>query len=427
MFEKINKNILIYYLEFDIIMNKKQCIDYIDEYLHKLEGGLIMNKKVLSGVLALALMGTSFVGCAKKSESASGGAGGDVIKVGMFGPLSGPVATYGQSVKNAVQLAEKEVNAKGGINGKKVKVFYEDDQANPNQAVNAFNKLVDSEKVSAIIGGVTSGATAAVAQKATQKKIPMLTPTATEPTITKVGGEYMFRACYLDSFQGVTMANYAAKELGKKTAAVLYNVGDDYSKGIAEAFKKEFEANGGKVTEYMSYNKDDKDFNAQLTKIKGGNPEVLMLPDYYNVVGVIAKQARGLGISAQLLGVDGWDSADLSKIGGDAVKGAQFINHYFQGDSAKQVQDFVAAYNKEYNKKPDALAALAYDAAKLMFKAIEDAKSTDGAKIREALAKTSIDGATGKISFNADRNAVKGASILKVEGENYSLVKKINP
>lgn len=385
-----------------------------------------MKKKVLLSVLVMAMVGTSLVGC-KKNNGAAVSGGGDVIKIGMFGPLSGPVATYGQSVKQAVQLAEKEINAKGGINGKKVQVFYEDDQANPNQAVNAFNKLVDSQKVSAIIGGVTSGATAAVAQKATQKKIPMLTPTATEPTITKVGGEYMFRSCYLDSFQGVTMAKYAAKDLGKKTAAVLYNVGDDYSKGIAEAFKKQFEADGGKVVEYMSYNKDDKDFNAQLTKIKGTNPEVLMLPDYYNVVGVIAKQAKGLGINAQLLGVDGWDSADLAKIGGDAVKGGQFINHYFQGDTAKEVQDFVNAYSKEYNTKPDALAALGYDAAQIMFKAIADAKSTDGAKIREALAKVSINGATGKIGFNADRDAVKGASILKVEGDNYSLVKKINP
>jgi branched-chain amino acid transport system substrate-binding protein len=367
------------------------------------------------------LVATSLVGC-KKS-----GSDGDVIKVGMFGPLSGPVATYGQSVKEAVQLAEKEVNAKGGINGKQVKVYFEDDQANPNQAVNAFNKLVDGEKVSAIIGGVTSGATAAVAQKATQRKIPMLTPTATEPTITNVGGEYMFRSCYLDSFQGQTMAKYAATELGKKTAAVLYNVGDDYSKGIAEAFKKEFEAQGGTIVEFMSYNKDDKDFNAQLTKIKGSNPEVLMLPDYYNVVGVIAKQAKGLGINAQLLGVDGWDSSDLFKIGGDAIKGGMFINHYFQGDEAKQVQDFVAAYNKEYGKRPDALAALGYDAANMMFKALEDAKTTDGAKVKDALAKISVDGVTGKIGFDQDRNAVKGASILKVESENYSLVKKINP
>jgi branched-chain amino acid transport system substrate-binding protein len=380
-----------------------------------------MNKKVLLSVFMSVLVATSLVGC-KKS-----GSDGDVIKVGMFGPLSGPVATYGQSVKEAVQLAEKEVNAKGGINGKQVKVYFEDDQANPNQAVNAFNKLVDGEKVSAIIGGVTSGATAAVAQKATQRKIPMLTPTATEPTITNVGGEYMFRSCYLDSFQGQTMAKYAATELGKKTAAVLYNVGDDYSKGIAEAFKKEFEAQGGTIVEFMSYNKDDKDFNAQLTKIKGSNPEVLMLPDYYNVVGVIAKQAKGLGINAQLLGVDGWDSSDLFKIGGDAIKGGMFINHYFQGDEAKQVQDFVAAYNKEYGKKPDALAALGYDAANMMFKALEDAKTTDGAKVKDALAKISVDGVTGKIGFDQDRNAVKGASILKVESENYSLVKKINP
>ncbi|GIM28595.1 ethanolamine utilization protein EutJ [Clostridium polyendosporum] len=381
-----------------------------------------MKKRLLGSIMVLTLAGSLFVGCSKNELKES-----DVIKIGGIAPLTGKVATYGQSVKDAVLLAEEEINNKGGINGKKVKVVYEDDQAEQNAAINAFNKLVDDEKVVAILGPVTSGATLAVAPKATQNKIPLLTPTATEPNITKIGGDFVFRGCYVDSFQGSTMAKFAAKDLEKKTAAILYNIGSDYSKGIAESFKKDFEAQGGKVLELLSYNNGDKDFNAQLTKVKTANPDVLFLPDYFDVAALAAKQARELGVKSQFLGVDGWDAEDLYNIAGDAIKGGLFINHYFQGDPAKEVQDFVTAYKGKYNKEPDALAALGYDAAKTLFKAIEDAKSADGDKIREALTKIQITGVTGKQSFGEDRTAVKGAVILKVEGEKRSLVKKINP
>lgn len=379
-----------------------------------------MKKKFLVSAMALTLVAGLLGGCGNKKED-------DVIKIGAIGPLTGPAATYGQSVKEGALLVEKEVNDKGGINGKKVKFVFEDDQADQNASLNAFNKLVDAEKVSAIFGPVTSGATLAVAPKATQAGIPLITPTATEPSITKTGGNFVFRGCYVDSYQGVALGQYAAKDLNKKTAAVLYNVGSDYSKGIAEAFKAEYEKNGGTVVEYLTYNKDDKDFNAQLTKIKNSNPDVLLLPDYYNVVGLIAKQARDTGINATLLGGDGWESTELYKIGGESVKGALYINHYFQGDESKVVKDFVESYKKEYNKEPDAFAALAYDSAKILVKAFEDAKSTDSAAVKEALAKTSLESVTGKISFGEDRTAIKGAVIVKVEGDHTSLVTKINP
>lgn len=379
-----------------------------------------MKKKVLALFLSTVVIGALFSGCGKTNKE-------DVIKIGSIGPLTGPAATYGQSVKNAVQLVEKQVNEKGGIKGKKVQFIFEDDQADQNAAINAFNKLVDNEKVNAILGPVTSGATLAVASKATQAKIPLLTPTATEPTITKVGGEFVFRGCFIDSFQGITMANFTSQDLSKRKAAVLFNVSSDYSKGIAEAYKTQLEKNGGTVVEYLSYNKDDKDFNAQLTKIKSSGADVLFLPDYYNVVGLIAKQARDIGITSQFLGVDGWDSEELYKIGGDAVTGTYFVNHFFPGDKDKEVAEFVEAYKKEYNKEPDALAALSYDSCKALIKAFEDADSLDGDKIREALSKVEIVSSTGKISFGADRTAVKGAVILKVEGPNKSLVKKVNP
>lgn len=379
-----------------------------------------MKKKFLVMAMALTLISGAFIGCGSKKDDGT-------IKIGAIAPLTGPAATYGLSVQEGAKLVEKEVNDKGGINGKKINFVFQDDQADQNASLNAFNKLVDDEKAVAIFGPVTSGATLAVAPKATAAKVPLITPTATEPSITKVGGDFVFRGCYVDSYQGIALGKYAATDLSKKKAAVLYNVGSDYSKGVAEAFKTEYEKNGGNIVEYLTYNKDDKDFNAQLTKIKNSNPDVILMPDYYNVVGLIAKQARDTGITATFLGGDGWESSELYKIGGDAVKGALYINHYFQGDDSKLVKEFVDSYKKEYNKEPDAFAALAYDSAKVLVKALEESNSTDGDKIREALTKVSLESVTGKITFGSDRTAIKGAVIVKVEGDKTSLVKKINP
>lgn len=358
-----------------------------------------MKKKFLVMAMALTLISGAFIGCGSKKDDGT-------IKIGAIAPLTGPAATYGLSVQEGAKLVEKEVNDKGGINGKKINFVFQDDQADQNASLNAFNKLVDDEKAVAIFGPVTSGATLAVAPKATAAKVPLITPTATEPSITKVGGDFVFRGCYVDSYQGIALGKYAAIDLSKKKAAVLYNVGSDYSKGVAEAFKTEYEKNGGNIVEYLTYNKDDKDFNAQLTKIKNSNPDVILMPDYYNVVGLIAKQARDTGITATFLGGDGWESSELYKIGGDAVKGALYINHYFQGDDSKLVKEFVESYKKEYNKEPDAFAALAYDSAKVLVKALEESNSTDGDKIREALTKVSLESVTGKITFGSDRTAM---------------------
>jgi branched-chain amino acid transport system substrate-binding protein len=384
-----------------------------------------MKKTLLSGVLASVMAITLLSGCGTSTGSSS--SAGDTIKIGAIGPLSGAASTYGISVKEGAQLLEKEVNGAGGINGKKIQFIFEDDQADPNSSMQAFNKLVDSEKVSAILGPVTSGATLAVAPNATAKQIPMITPTATEPTITKVGGDYMFRGCFVDSFQGDVLAKYATEKLGKKTAAVLYNSGSDYSKGIADSFKAKFEAAGGTVGEFLTYNDKDTDFKAQLTKIKSLNPDVLVLPDYYNVVGLIAKQARGMGIQSQLLGGDGWESEELTKIGQDAVNGALYINHYYSGDTDPAVKSFVDSYKKEYNKEPDAFAALSYDTSKILVKAIEKAGKTDGAAIKDALAGMEMTSVTGNIKFNSDRSAIKSAAIIKVDGNKKVLAGKVNP
>ncbi|PRR82153.1 ABC transporter substrate-binding protein [Clostridium vincentii] len=380
-----------------------------------------MKKKLLSALLASVMTITLLSGCGKSTTDDS------IIKIGAIGPLSGAASTYGISVKEGATLLEKEVNDAGGINGKQIKFFFEDDQADPNSALQAFNKLVDDEKVCAVLGGVTSGATLAIAPNATSREIPMITPTGTEPTITNLGGEYMFRGCFVDSFQGEALGKYATETLGKKTAAVLYNAGSDYSKGIADSFKTKFEAEGGTITEFLTYNDKDTDFKAQLTKIKSDNPDVLVLPDYYNVVGLIAKQARGIGIESQFLGGDGWESEDLVKIGGDAVNGALYINHYYSADTEEVVKNFVDTYKEEYNKEPDAFAALSYDTAKILVKAIEKADSTDGDAIKTALASMEMDSVTGNIKFNSDRSAIKSAVVIKIDAGNKTLADKINP
>jgi branched-chain amino acid transport system substrate-binding protein len=386
-----------------------------------------MKKTLLSGVLASVMAMTLLAGCGGNTGSSTSGTTGDVIKIGAIGPLSGAASTYGISVKEGAQLLEKEVNDAGGINGKKIQFVFEDDQADPNSSMQAFNKLVDDEKVCAILGPVTSGATLAVAPNATSRQIPMITPTGTEPTITKVGGEYMFRGCFVDSFQGEVLAKYSNETLKSKTAAVLYNSGSDYSKGIADSFKAKFEAAGGTVGEFLTYNDKDTDFKAQLTKIKSLNPDVIVLPDYYNVVGLIAKQARGMGIQSQFLGGDGWESEELTKIGQDAVNGALYINHYYSGDTDPAVKSFVDSYKKEYNKEPDAFAALGYDSAKLLVKTIEKAGKTDGPAIKDALAGMEITSVTGDIKFNDERSAIKSAAIIKIDGDKKVLAGKVNP
>lgn len=376
-----------------------------------------MKKKLVASIMATVLSLSLFVGCGQGDS--------DTIKIGGIGPLTGGASTYGISVKNGAQLLIDEINEAGGINGKKVELLFEDDQADGQLGTQAFNKLVDKDGVHAILGCVTSGSTLAVAPKATEREIPMITPTATEPTITNIGGEYVFRGCFVDSFQGEILAKYATEDLKSKTAAVLYNAGSDYSQGIADSFKKDFESKGGKVAEYLSYNEGDTDFKAQLTKIKSKNIDVLILPDYYNTVGLIAKQARETGIDAQLLGGDGWESEKLTEIGKDAVDGALYVNHYYSGDTDENVKNFVESYKEKFGAEPDAFAALSYDTTKVLLKAIESAGSTDAKAIKEALAKTSLDSVTGHIEFNDERSAVKSASIIKVEGNKKTLVTKV--
>lgn len=380
-------------------------------------------KRLVSFIAGAALLAASLTGCGSKAQS------GDLkeIKIGAMLPLTGDIATFGQSSKNALELLAEQVNKKGGIDGKTVKFVYQDDENKPASSANVTQKLINDEKVVALIGSIGSTCSIADGPIATENKIPMITPTSTNPKVTTEGGDYVFRACFIDPFQGTVLAKFASEDLKATSAAVLYDVANDYSKGLAEYFKANFEKAGGKIVAYETYNTGDQDFNAQLTKIKSLNPQVLLIPDYYQTVGIIAKQARAAGITATFLGGDGWDSPELFTIGGEAVNNGYFSNHYSPDDKAKEVQDFISAYKAKYNTTPDALAALSYDGGKILLDAIDKADSLDGAKIVEALKATNGTFVSGSVTYDKDRNPVKGAVIIKTENGKQVFEKKVNP
>lgn len=384
-------------------------------------------KKVLAGGM-VASMVLAAAGCTPPQKAAAGGnSNSKDIVIGVIAPITGDVATFGQSTKQAMELATKQINAKGGINGKQVVLKIEDDKNDPVEAANAALKLINQDKVNAIIGSVSSKTTLAAAPITQKNKIPLITSTATNEKVTQVG-DFVYRACFIDPFQGQVMAKFAYENLKKTKAAVLYDVGNDYSKGLAESFKSNFTKLGGTITTYETYAKGDQDFNAQLTKIKAANPDVIFLPDYYNTVGLIAKQARAQGINATLLGGDGWDSDDLVKIGGTAVEGAYFSNHYSPDNKTPEASAFIDAYKQAYNAVPDALAALAYDAGNILFDAIKRANSQDGAAIIDALSKTKdFQAVSGKINFDANRNPIKSAAIITIKDGKQAFATSVNP
>jgi branched-chain amino acid transport system substrate-binding protein len=369
--------------------------------------------------------------------SCGGGTGGGVggsnaIKVGLIVPLTGDVKTFGESARNGAMLAIEEANAAGGVNGRKMEVVATDDKNDPTETGNAGAKLIDMDRVVVIIGSVSSKCSVPLSDKCQSAKIPMITPTSTNPKVT-VGEDgkrkdYVFRACFIDPFQGTVGARFAAESLKAKTAAVMYDVGNDYSKGLADYFKAAFEKAGGKITAFESYAKDDVDFSALLTKVKQSNPDVLFMPDYYNKVGLIAKQARQLGVSATFLGGDGWDSPEMAKIAGGAINGGYFTNHYSPNDPRPEVQEWVKKYETKYGQKPDALATLGYDAGLLLTQALKNAPNAKPEEIKAALgAIEDFPCVSGKITFDEWGNPIKSAAVLEYTNEGQKYVTTINP
>lgn len=356
----------------------------------------------------------------------------NVIRIGLIVPITGDVKTFGESVRNSVLLAVEDANLKGGVNNKIIKIITADDKNDPTEAANACSKLINQDKVKLLIGSVASKSSIPVSEICQEAKVLMITPTSTNPKVTvRDNGErkdYVFRACFIDPFQGTVAAKFAIENLKVKQAAVLYDISNDYVKGLAEFFKDAFTKMGGTISIYESYGKDDVDFSSLLTKVKANNPEVLFIPDYYTKVGLIAKQARAIGIKSVLLGGDGWDSPEMTKIAGDAINGGYFTNHYSPQDPRPEVQEWVAKYKLKYGSKPDALATLGYDATLLLLEAIRVAGTDEPTKVRDALAKlTNFPCISGNITFDAFGNPVKNAVILQYQNGEQKFVTQVQP
>lgn len=388
--------------------------------------------------VAAALIFSSLTACTKKTDtapqagaSATGAAataaGGEEIVLGEVGSLTGGEATFGTSTHAGIELALKQLNAAGGVKGKKFRVITLDDQGKPEEAATAVTKLITQDKVAAILGEVASSRSLAMAPIAQSNKVPMITPSSTNPKVTQVG-DYIFRVCFIDPFQGAVMAKFAFNTLKVKRAAILRDIKNDYSVGLANFFTETFKKLGGEIVIDQSYSAGDVDFKSQLTSIKTKTPEVVFVPGYYTEVGLIARQAREIGIKAPLLGGDGWDSAKLTEIGGDALVGSYFSNHYSPDDKSENVQKFIADYKAAYGAVPDGLAAMGYDAAMVLADAMKRAKSLSNEDVRDALAATKeYPGVTGKISMDKNRDAVKSAVVIEIKPTGFTYKETVNP
>ncbi len=355
-----------------------------------------------------------------------GGAEAKEIIIGEVAALTGGTATFGQSSHAGTQMAIDEINAAGGLLGKKVKLITEDDQSKDGEAGTVVKKLISREKAVAILGEVSSKKSLEMAPVCQSKGIPMISPASTNPKVTEAG-DYIFRICFIDPFQGTVMAKFALSR-GWKKVAVMTDVKQDYSVGLSDFFKKYFTANGGTIVSEQSYSSGDKDFKAQLTALKGTTPDAIFASGYYNEAGLIAVQARELGINVPLLGGDGWDSPSLVPVAGKAMEGNFFSNHFAAEDKSPIIQEFVQKYQAAHKTEPDAMAALGYDSAMILAAAIKKVGTTEGKAVRDAIAQTKdYQGITGKITLDEKRNATKPAVILTIKGGKFVYVETISP
>jgi branched-chain amino acid transport system substrate-binding protein len=387
-------------------------------------GSQYQTKSYLSSWLILLALVGLLSSCAQQKNAADR----STIQIGFFGDLTGPTFNFGLSAKNGVLMAADEINQAGGINGHMIDIVIEDDKGSPEEAAQVTSKLIDRYKVIAIIAAGASGNSLAAAPRAQSAHVPLIAPSSTNPAVTQAG-DYIFRACFIDAFQGEVMARFAANTLKAKKAAIMLDFNSPYSRGLTEFFEFSFAKLNGEIVAKQSYSQGDADYRGQLSVIKAASPDVIYIPGYYGDVAIIAKQARQLGLTVPLLGADGWDAPELWELGGDALNGSYISNHYSADDPAEMIQKFVHAYRQRYgNLTPDAHAALAYDALRFLAEAIQRAGTTEGPKLREALAETkNFAGVTGIISMDRDRNAVKPAVILKLQDGKYIYQETIQP
>ncbi|PIR21276.1 MAG: ethanolamine utilization protein EutJ [Deltaproteobacteria bacterium CG11_big_fil_rev_8_21_14_0_20_47_16] len=368
-------------------------------------------------VIPVVLLG--LVACHKSSTNE--------IRIGEYNSLTGGTATFGQDSHDGIALAIEEANAAGGVLGKKIVLITEDDQSRPEEAKAAVLKLIQREKVVALLGEAASGRSLAAAPEAQRYKVPMIAPSATNPKVTQIG-DFIFRACYIDPFQGEQVARFAVESLKLKKFAILKDVKNDYSVGLAKVFEDAVKKMGGEIVDVASYSEGDVEFRSQLTAIKATHPEAIFIPGYYTEVGLIARQARELGIDVPLLGTDGWDSPKTVEIGGKAVNNSYFSASFMADDPDPSVQTFIKKFKAKYGHVPSGIAVSGYDAAQLLLNAMTRAGSTDSQKIRDALATTkNFETVTGSISVGPDRNLRKRLVIVKIDEEQPKFYTAVNP
>lgn len=373
-------------------------------------------------LLFLALPFLALLSCKKTQESSAS----VDIPVGEFASLTGATASFGQSSHKGTQMAIDEINAAGGVLGKKLRLITEDDQSRPGEAATVVRKMISRDHIVALLGEVASSRSLEAAPICQQAGIPMISPASTNPKVTEVG-DNIFRVCFIDPFQGTVLSKFALSK-GWKRVAILTDVKQDYSVGLSQFFKNHISANGGEVVSEQSYSSGDKDFKAQLTAIKGTQPDAVLASGYYTEAGLIALQARELQIAAPLLGGDGWDSPSLVEVGGKAIEGSFFSNHFSVEDPSPLIQEFLKKYRGKFNSEPDAMAALGYDSAMILADAIKRAGTTEGPKLKDAIAQTKDYAAvTGKITLNASRNADKSAVMLVVKDGQFRYVETVAP
>ena len=371
------------------------------------------------------------------------------IVVGEYGSLTGAQATFGISTRNGIDLATDALNEKGGIHGVKVRIVVEDDQGKPEEAATAVGKIISQDRPVAVLGEVASTNSLAAAPMLQANGIAMISPSSTNPKVTEQG-DFIFRVCFIDPFQGTAVATFAYNSKALRNVGILKDVKSDYSTGLAQFFTETFTAMGGTIADEEAYSQGDVDFKAQLTSMIAKSPDAIFIPGYYTDVGLIARQARELGFKGPFLGGDGWDSAELTKIGGEAITGGYFTNHYAVDDPNPIVQDFIAKYDAKYHEKPDGLAALGYDSAMVLYAAMteiaKDPKvlealadrssvpATEGSRkaaraaLRDQLAKTAgFPGVTGNITIDEKRNAQKPAVVVEVTEKGNKFVESIAP
>jgi len=389
--------------------------------------------------LAIVAAALSMAACEKKqapqppqaSGSAPAATVGEAIVLGHVGSLTGNEATFGDSTDKGLKLAVEEANAKGGVKGKRIELKTYDNQGKPEEAAVAATRLVVNDHASVLLGEVASRRSLAMAPIADEHKVPMISPASTNPKVTKDGDRvrpYVFRVCFIDPFQGTVMAKFARETLKLSKVAVLRDVGNDYSVGLADYFLTKFKELGGTIVDDQSYKAGDQDFKAQLTAIKGKKPEGIYVPGYYTDVALIARQARELGLRQPLMGGDGWDSAKLFEIGGKALDGCYYSNHYSPDDPSPRIQEFVARFKAKFGAVPDTMAALGFDAGQIAVDAMARAKDLSGPSIRDAIAATSgFQGVTGVITIDADHNAGKPAVVLAIQNGAAKWVATVSP